>query len=985
MKKYLKFIVAGLIFSLAACGGNDKPKPSQPSIPVGPSVSTPEPSVSTPSVSVENISETMARIDEIIKGYIPGTVDANIELPTSIEGYNIYITWKSDNPNVISSLGKYAKPMDDVTVTLTASYEYKGINNHKVVIQTTVLGYSDDEKLAMAEGEMSQPVIDATHTSFALIENIESVGAAITWVVSGSEYATINEGTFVLAEDAFLYGAEFSLTATIDLNGKTKEVVYNYTIDIDYNLRLAKVKEAIEKPQLVDNKNITVPLTGEYDTVITWSANDEEVVINDGLITVPAKAEDWTLLITGTLTNGGINDTLTFDYQVTADDEAIVLKLMEEIEALPTWGNATLADKPAIDAVKAKLENLSEAQIEIYEGKELSGELTEKVNSLLEKYIEVRGVELTEEKATWEEIEVATGYEITFTDLGKTFTVLTNEFVYADYGIPTDTKYNVQINVITGEVEGYITMGEAITQFGTPSDLPKVATPVISFAQAAFTWTANQYEGATAVRVYVDGVLLREVPISDGQYLYGSNGVTSTTSKEDWNDPTQIGAVEKEFVIQFVGNGTTHQSSEFIKVSNAVAGNGSVLNTPTLSIVDNQLSWTHAAYNQGYEFRIDDFRVYYTPYKTKMETATHSYTLDTEELGLPEGTHSVKVRTMSDTGGTPSGYSNEIIVNVVKGAIAGPTNINYNNDEVRVSWDAVENAKYYKLSIPETGFEVKVNETSFDLGLAQLGNGTYTINIDAYIVEKSSVNTILMNYTSVSSLEFEVVLSENKLAVPANISGDYNGITWDAVEGAVGYEVVINGETYNTTSNSFVFINNGFTMNFDYNVKVRALGAVVADHSFFSGLIEVKYELTNVALLTNGTIVETYNESTQDIYRIIDGKDNTQWQATPAGNAKPYMDDMSFIITLDNVYTVYGFRLYWQNAKALKYDIEYSVNGIDWFTATEFRLDSGTSGNRDDYLYLDTPIQAQFIRFQGIERFNQYGYNLYAFEVYSMM
>ena len=345
---------------------------------------------------------------------------------------------------------------------------------------------------------------------------------------------------------------------------------------------------------------------------------------------------------------------------------------------------------------------MSEAQLTIFEANELAGELTEKLNSLLDKYIEIRGVQLLETKATWEAVEVATGYEITFTDLGKKFTVSTNEFVYADYGIPTDTKYNVQINVITGEVEGYITMGEAITQFGTPSDLPKVQTPIINFEQAAFTWTANQYEGATAVRVYVDGVLLREVPIIDGQYLYGSNGVTSITSKEDWKDTTQI-------------------------------------------------------------------------------------------------------------------------------------------------------------------------------------------------------------------------------------------------------------------------------------------GAVVVDHSFFSGLIEVKYELTNVALLKNGSIIETYNEFIQDIYRIIDGKDNTQWQALPAGTSKPYMDNMSFIIKLDNVYTVYGFRLYWQNAKALKYDIEYSLNGIDWFTASEFRLDSGTSGNRDDYLYLDTPIQAQFIRFQGIEIFNQYGYNLYAFEVYSMM
>lgn len=181
MKKYLKLLVAGLIFSLAACGGNDssKPKPSQPfpSIPGGPSVSTPEPSVSTPSVNVENIGETMSRIDEIIKGYVPEVVDADIELPTSIEEYGIVISWHSQSPDVISQTGKYAKPLNDTTVILTATYEYKGTGVHKVEVKPTVYGYTDDEKLAMAEGEMSQPVIDATHTSFALIENIESVGA----------------------------------------------------------------------------------------------------------------------------------------------------------------------------------------------------------------------------------------------------------------------------------------------------------------------------------------------------------------------------------------------------------------------------------------------------------------------------------------------------------------------------------------------------------------------------------------------------------------------------------------------------------------------------------------------------------------------------------------------------------------------------------------------------------------------------------------
>ena len=145
MKKYLKLLVAGLVFVLAACGGgndNSKPAPSSPSTPAPstPSVSTP-----SPSVSVENIGETMSRIDEIIKSYVPSVVDEDITLPTLIEEYNLAVSWHSQNPEVISETGKYTKPLNDTTVILTATYEYKGTGVHKVEVNPIVYGYSDEE------------------------------------------------------------------------------------------------------------------------------------------------------------------------------------------------------------------------------------------------------------------------------------------------------------------------------------------------------------------------------------------------------------------------------------------------------------------------------------------------------------------------------------------------------------------------------------------------------------------------------------------------------------------------------------------------------------------------------------------------------------------------------------------------------------------------------------------------------------------------
>lgn len=965
MKKYLKFIVAGICFMLAACGGGNNSK-STPDSTSTPSVNT---STNKPSssISVENIGETMSKIDEIIKGYVPDVVDSDITLPTSIEEYNITISWHSQSPNVISETGKYTKPVNDTTVILTATYEYKGTGVHKVEIQPIVYGYTEQEKVDLAKGEVSKPEIDYNNTQITLVTTDSKFDVSIEWTISENDYAVIEDNTLKVSEEAFLEGTTFTLTATITKGSTTTETTFEYVINADDSLRAKKVANDVVKPELVDNKTLSVPVTGAYDATIEWTANDEEVVIEDTTITVPAKHEQWTLVITGTIKVGDATETISFDYQVAADDGAVAAHVANLIEELPTFGNATLEDKTSIDAVKAQLDGLSDVQKTKFNELDNAEELKNKIEELLSKYIEIRNVKLDSEKATWDAIDVATGYEITFTDLDKVFTVTTNEFVYADYGMPADTKYNVTINVLTGETVGYIAMGESVTQFGTVSELPKVADPYITQNADSFSWDATAYEGATTVRVYVNGVLRRELPISTGTYNYRLNGIAESLTAEEMN-----------FVVQFVGNGTTHQSSNFVKFTTSVVGAGQVLPSSSLYVYNGKLNWTTGTWNNGYEVRIDDFRSFYTPYNNGLGTG-NAYSVNIEDLNLPAGTYTAKIRAMADNGGTPSAWSNEVSIVVVEDVVDGPSNIVYDNNSLFLSWDEVENALYYVVSIPSVGYETIVTTSSTDLGLAKLENGDYEVTVKAVTYTNGeTTGSITINRSKLSTLSFTVNISETKLTAPTNVVADYSGVKWDTVENAIGYEVVINGISYTTTTNSFVFAENELTMLFDYVVKVKALGASIADNSFYTTEQTIKYELTNIALASLGATVEATSGTGAS---IIDGDNGSRWIATSDD-----IDDgtsPTVTVTLDKEYTIYGFHVYWEGANAAEYDVEVSTDGLTWETVYEYRTTPVLEA-RHDYLNLNTAINAKYVRITCLVKGSAYPYSMYTLEVFTI-
>ena len=987
MKKFLGIIFACLCFVIAGCGREDNSKSSSPSSSSNPktSTSTPTPSTSSnSSTKVESVGDTIAKINALLNDDVPATVTENITLTSKIEEYNLYVFWSSSNEGVISKDGTYIKPIEDTSVTLTATYTYKGLEK-ELSYTTLAKGYSEEEKVDAAYGNLSKPLIDETHLNVTLItDNI--YGVNVEWEVSGSEYVTIDNNVLTVSNDALLEGATFELVAKISLNGKNKSETFTYTIEPSNTLRAEKVASEIEKPNIENNKNIIVPLTGNYDSSITWSANDEDVIIDGENITLPAKAEQWTLLLNATVTIGEVSKNVSFNYQVEADDNEVVNLIAELIENLPLVNNVTIDDRKQVNFVYDKYINLTSEQVTIFNESDEAEYLKQKLSDIRNKFFITPDIKVENNIITWPANSNALGYELKFIDLNKVYTLDTNLFDFAQTGIPMDSMYNISVKALAPDGGEFIESAEGLAKVGRVSDLPILPTPEVFWnGNRSITIMNTQdarAQGAVSLRVYVNGILRREMPIDSASYYsFCMNGIAESASIEE----------NMDFALQYIGDYQTCQSSDFLVENRPVIGAGFSLETRTPEIKDGYLVWTPAPYNKGYEIRIDDYTVYYTKYNTGI-TDVIEYQLPISELGLEDGTYNIKIRAMADDAGTAAAFGDPVKLTIRNNKTEGPANVSYDNDSFILSWNALDNVLQYNVSILEIDYHTATTNNYVDFTPLSLENGTYTVTIDAILFENgtSSIEgsdeeyvdykVATIDYTKSTTLEFEVNISQTKLTSPTNITGDYQKITWNEVENAVGYEVFFEetNTTYQTTTNEFIFSDFDLPMNFDYIVKVRSLAAEIADHSFFSEEVSVIYTLENVAAHYHGATAEcnVASQGGQNASLAIDDNDYSRWESVHG------YDDVVVTIKLAEVKTLYQLYIYWEAANAAEYNVEISVDGETWTKVFEFSTDKPVQMERKDYINLNTPTEVMYIRINCIKRAIDYGYSIFTFEAY---
>lgn len=130
----------------------------------------------------------------------------------------------------------------------------------------------------------------------------------------------------------------------------------------------------------------------------------------------------------------------------------------------------------------------------------------------------------------------------------------------------------------------------------------------------------------------------------------------------------------------------------------------------------------------------------------------------------------------------------------------------------------------------------------------------------------------------------------------------------------------------------------------------------------------------NFALPENGATA-TASSKPDEAAKAIDGNDDTRWESEHGS------DDVWFKVDLGQLRTFNTVQIRWEGAYAASFRIEYSVDDADWKTFTEISDQQLAGFPYEQNLDVATPVQAQFVRFQGVKRALQYGYSFYSFRV----
>ena len=276
------------------------------------------------------------------------TVTQNLTLPAAVSGFTgVFVTWQSDNPDILKNNGTVTRPDLDTTVTLTATLEKNGEKTKKT-FTVTVKGTAAEwieEKLKNAG---VQPlVISGTAAEVTLSGSHE-----VTWTSNQPAVIDVqgkHEGPCAVTKPTGTASVSVILTATVTKAGLKKEksftvVVYpeNSILDID------KLLTAIALPAETET-DIPLPKTidGIAETSITWQSDKADVLsiidTSDGKVTgkITRKEQDETVGLTATLSYKGAERQKTFTVTVRRDyDKAAVKNAFEKLGIGYTSGNS---------------------------------------------------------------------------------------------------------------------------------------------------------------------------------------------------------------------------------------------------------------------------------------------------------------------------------------------------------------------------------------------------------------------------------------------------------------------------------------------------------------------------------------------------------------------------------------------------------------------------------------------------------------------
>ena len=136
-----------------------------------------------------------------------------------------------------------------------------------------------------------------------------------------------------------------------------------------------------------------------------------------------------------------------------------------------------------------------------------------------------------------------------------------------------------------------------------------------------------------------------------------------------------------------------------------------------------------------------------------------------------------------------------------------------------------------------------------------------------------------------------------------------------------------------------------------------------------SGLIKVIPLGGNLALFGKAT-ASSEKEIIFNPQMAIDGQTYSYWSSIQN-------DDQWMKVELDSAYTIGKVVIQWERGYGSQYSLQTSINDANWNTVY---MECFGDGANDTILF--TGVEAKYLKLQGIDRGNFFGYTIYEFEIY---
>ena len=354
-------------------------------------------------------------------------------------------------------------------------------------------------------------------------------------------------------------------------------------------------------------------------------------------------------------------------------------------------------------------------------------------------------------------------------------------------GIPTDNEGNILIN--DDDVLGAITqLNNAIGNLVLrPTPLPTVTGIIFDRDTMTIWW--NPVTGAEGYRVIINGgapVTVTTTWINIGTLGLGFGthtiSIIAFTTADNFDDsvPANISIYLPD---PGVGPGPQEQLGPVTNIT---------FDQDTMII-----SWTAVANADAYRVVINGI--------THIVT-TNSF--DITNLNLTYGSHSITIVAFSSNIAWLDSEPAARDINLIDPGVGpGPadrlgnvTNISFTQSTMSMTWAAVPNADGYRVTI--NGTTITVNTNFIDLTPFNLTFGRHTVTIvafsnDATWLDSDPVNReINITFPGGPTQDDKLDPVENIVFTQGTMT-----ITWDAVDNADGYRVIINGTAHYVTTN----------------------------------------------------------------------------------------------------------------------------------------------------------------------------------------